>query len=222
MTTMSSAYSKLLNLFTVLSSLQRALGDFSIHNGPPHSSNYGYSMAKRMIDVMNRVYHEQHGCMFTSVIPTNVYGPHDNFNVEDGHVLTGLIHKAYLAKKNNTPFTVWGSGKPRRQFIYSLDLARLMIWVTREYQEVAPIILSVDEADEVSIKEVAEMVVEATGFEGEVKYDSSKADVGNRRLPRSSLQQRGHAGFKYSSCRSAAHFTFPSIIADALTESSRF
>ncbi|EMP32487.1 GDP-L-fucose synthase [Chelonia mydas] len=91
-----------------------------IHNGPPHSSNFGYSYAKRMIDVQNRGYFEQHGCRFTAVIPTNVFGPHDNYNIEDGHVLPGLIHKVYLAKKNGTALTVWGTGKPRRQFIYSL------------------------------------------------------------------------------------------------------
>uniref|UniRef100_A0A8V0XUI8 GDP-L-fucose synthase n=1 Tax=Gallus gallus TaxID=9031 RepID=A0A8V0XUI8_CHICK len=114
-----------------------------IHNGPPHSSNFGYSYAKRMIDVQNRGYFEQHGCRFTAVIPTNVFGPHDNFNIEDGHVLPGLIHKVYLAKQNGSALTVWGTGKPRRQFIYSLDLARLFVWVLREYEEVEPIILSV-------------------------------------------------------------------------------
>lgn len=147
-----------------------------VHNGPPHPSNYGYSMAKRMIDVMNRTYHDQYGCMFTSAIPTNVYGPYDNYNLEDGHVLTGLIHKIYLAKKNNTPFTIWGTGKPRRQFIYSLDLARLLIWAIREYNDVNPILLCVDEEDEVSIKELAEMVVEETGFKGSVTHDTTKAD----------------------------------------------
>uniref|UniRef100_A0A8C3WBS2 GDP-L-fucose synthase n=1 Tax=Catagonus wagneri TaxID=51154 RepID=A0A8C3WBS2_9CETA len=70
-----------------------------IHNGPPHSSNFGYSYAKRMIDVQNRAYFQQHGCTFTAVIPTNVFGPHDNFNIEDGHVLPGLIHKVHLAKR---------------------------------------------------------------------------------------------------------------------------
>ncbi|XP_033919690.1 GDP-L-fucose synthase isoform X1 [Melopsittacus undulatus] len=113
-----------------------------IHNGPPHSSNFGYSYAKRMIDIQNRGYFEQHGCRFTAVIPTNVFGPHDNFNIEDGHVLPGLIHKVYLAKQNGSALTVWGTGKPRRQFIYSLDLARLFLWVLREYDEVEPIILS--------------------------------------------------------------------------------
>ncbi|XP_045607495.1 GDP-L-fucose synthase [Procambarus clarkii] len=147
-----------------------------IHNGPPHHSNFGYSMAKRMIDVMNQAYHEQYGCNFTSVIPTNVYGPHDNFNLEDGHVLPGLIHKVYTAKKNGTDFTVWGTGRPLRQFVYSLDLAKLIIWVLREYDEISPIILSVDEDDEVSIKEAGEMVVEAFDFKGKVVYDTSKAD----------------------------------------------
>merc|ERR1711998_465559 len=70
-----------------------------IHNGPPHPSNEGYAYAKRMIDVQNRCYKEQYGCNFTSVIPTNIFGPHDNFNIEDGHVLPGLIHKCYTAKQ---------------------------------------------------------------------------------------------------------------------------
>eukprot|EP00045_Choanoeca_perplexa_P001092 m.17971 g.17971 ORF g.17971 m.17971 type:complete len:82 (+) comp10724_c0_seq4:528-773(+) len=70
-----------------------------IHLGPPHDSNFGYSYAKRLVDVYNKAYHQQHGCQFTSVIPTNIYGPHDNFNVEDGHVIPGLIHKVYKAKR---------------------------------------------------------------------------------------------------------------------------
>ncbi|XP_069771061.1 GDP-L-fucose synthase [Narcine bancroftii] len=147
-----------------------------IHNGPPHSSNFGYSYAKRMIDIQNRAYHQQHGSRFSAVIPTNVFGMDDNFNIEEGHVLPGLIHKTYLAKMNGTPLVVWGSGKPRRQFIYSLDLARLFIWVLREYEEIEPIILSVGEEEEVSIKEAAESIVSAMGFEGEVIFDTSKSD----------------------------------------------
>lgn len=79
-----------------------------IHNGPPHSSNFGYSYAKRMIDVQNRAYFQQHGCTFTAVIPTNVFGPYDNFNIEDGHVLPGLIHKVHLAKSEcSHPAHAW-------------------------------------------------------------------------------------------------------------------
>jgi len=147
-----------------------------VHNGPPHSSNFGYSYAKRMIDVQNKAYHEQHGCQFTSVIPCNVFGPHDNFNIQQGHVIPGLINKAYEADKNGTAFEIWGTGAPLRQFIYSLDLAKLFVWVLREYEEVEPIILATDEEDEVSIKEVAEMVLEAFKFKGEVKFLTDKAD----------------------------------------------
>lgn len=147
-----------------------------VHNGPPHSSNFGYSYSKRMIDVMNRGYHTQHGCQFTSVVPTNVFGPHDNFNLEDGHVLPGLIHKAHVAKKENKQFVIWGTGSARRQFIYSRDLARLMIWVLREYEQIDPIILSVGEEDEVSIKEAADAVLEAMEFKGEVVLDTSRSD----------------------------------------------
>ncbi|KAM5313481.1 GDP-L-fucose synthase isoform 3-T7 [Glossophaga mutica] len=121
-------------------------------------------------------YFQQHGCTFTAVIPTNVFGPHDNFNIEDGHVLPGLIHKVHLAKRSGSALTVWGTGKPRRQFIYSLDLARLFLWVLREYSEVEPIILSVGEEDEVSIQEAAEAVAEAMDFRGEITFDTTKSD----------------------------------------------
>eukprot|EP00090_Calanus_glacialis_P010463 TRINITY_DN1884_c0_g1_i1.p1 TRINITY_DN1884_c0_g1~~TRINITY_DN1884_c0_g1_i1.p1 ORF type:complete len:317 (-),score=94.58 TRINITY_DN1884_c0_g1_i1:128-1078(-) len=147
-----------------------------VHNGPPHPSNFGYSYAKRMIDVQNKAYNEQYGCMFTSVVPCNVFGPHDNFNVLKGHVIPGLINKAYEAKKNGTPFEIWGTGSPLRQFIYSQDLAKLFIWTVRDYNEIEPIILATDEADEVSIKEVAMMILEAFDFKGEVKFLTDKAD----------------------------------------------
>jgi len=147
-----------------------------IHNGAPHHSNEGYAYAKRMIDTMSRAYAEEYGCNFTTIIPTNVYGPHDNFSIEGGHVLPGLIHKCYNAKKNNTPFTIWGSGTPLRQFIFNRDLGELTVWVMREYKEAAPIILSVDEAAEVTIKDVALTVVKAMKFEGKVEFDTSKSD----------------------------------------------
>ena len=101
-----------------------------IHNGPPHTSNAGYAYAKRMIDVQNRCYADQHGCKWTSVVPTNIFGPHDNFSIDNGHVLPGLMHKVYKAKQDGGDFTIWGSGTPLRQFIFSEDLGALMIWVS--------------------------------------------------------------------------------------------
>lgn len=147
-----------------------------IHDGAPHPSNEGYAYAKRMIDVQNRIYAEEYGCKFTSVIPTNIYGPHDNWNLEDSHVIPGLIHKCYLAMKEGKPLTVMGSGKPLRQFIFSEDLARLFLWTLRNYEDPNPLILSVGEEDEVSIKQVVEYIVDAMEFKGEVIFDTSKSD----------------------------------------------
>jgi len=155
-----------------------------IHRGPPHPSNFGYSYAKRLIDISNQAYHEQHGCLFTSVIPCNVFGPHDNFSLQSSHVIPALIRKLHDAieegKSSESPektvFTVLGTGRPLRQFIYSLDLAELFLWVLREYTSVEPLILSVDEKDEVSISTVAETIARAFGFDGEIRYDSTQAD----------------------------------------------
>ena len=147
-----------------------------LHDGPPHPSNEGYAYAKRLIDTMNRAYAEEYGCNFTSIIPTNIYGPHDNFSIENGHVIPGLIHKCYKAKKDGTPFTIWGSGTPLRQFIYSGDLAELTVWVMRDYHSPDPITLSVDESAEVPIRDVANAVAKAMKFEGEIVFDTTKAD----------------------------------------------
>ncbi|XP_033628688.1 GDP-L-fucose synthase-like [Asterias rubens] len=147
-----------------------------IHNGPPHPSNFGYAYAKRMLDVMNRCYKDQHNCKFTSVVPTNVYGPWDNFNLEEGHVIPGLVHKVFTAKRDATPFYIWGTGSPLRQFIFSRDLAKLFLWAIREYEEVDPIIFSVGEEDEITIKEAADLIVEAFDFKGPVILDTSKSD----------------------------------------------
>lgn len=152
------------------------LDETMLHDGRPHRSNEGYAMAKRLIDTLNRCYADQFGCHFTSVIPTNIYGPHDNFNVQDGHVIPGLIHKCYLAKRDSTPLVIWGSGKPLRQFISSHDVARLMLWVLDHYDSVEPLILSVDEKDEVSIGDVAHEIAAAMEFKGEIVSDTSKAD----------------------------------------------
>lgn len=70
-----------------------------VHNGPPHDSNYGYSYAKRMIYVLNKGYHNQYGLTYTSAIPVSIFGPDDNFNLEDGHVISGLVHRLYNAKR---------------------------------------------------------------------------------------------------------------------------
>ncbi|KAF0686644.1 Aste57867_21568 [Aphanomyces stellatus] len=150
------------------------INESMLHDGPPHPSNLGYAIAKRNIDILNQCYARQYGATFTSVIPTNVYGPHDNFNLNDAHVIPALIHKCFLAKQAGTPFVVGGSGQPLRQFIYSADLARLLIWAIRTYTDIAPLILSADQ--EVSIADVAAAIAAAMDFRGDVVWDTTQPD----------------------------------------------
>jgi GDP-L-fucose synthase len=147
-----------------------------VHSGPPHSSNYPYAYAKRMIDVLNSAYSEQHGLAFTSVIPTNIFGPHDNFHLEDAHVIPALIHKCHLAQQTGSPFVVSGTGSPLRQFLFSEDLGRLLVWTLLNYEDSAPLILSVDESAEISIGDLARMIAIEMGFTGEVQFDTSRPD----------------------------------------------
>ncbi|RWS22734.1 hypothetical protein B4U80_05460, partial [Leptotrombidium deliense] len=156
----------------------------NLHLGQPHESTFGYSYAKRMIDVWNQAYSRQQTAtntktIFTSVVPTNVYGPFDNFNIHDSHVIPGLINKAYLAvkeakEKEVAKLIVFGSGEPQRQFIYSFDLARLIVWVLLNYNEVDPIILSVDEEDEISIEKAATLVADAFSRRYNVQFEIVK------------------------------------------------
>ncbi|CAK5263694.1 unnamed protein product [Mycena citricolor] len=169
------------------------LDENKIHDGPPHESNAGYAHAKRMVDVQNHAYKDEFGCNFTSAIPTNIFGPYDNYDLEDAHVIPALVHKCYLAKQNGTPFIVAGTGKPLRQFIFSHDLAKLFIWQLREYDDVEPVILSVGEDEEVSIKQVADAIVKAVGFEGEYSFDTTRAD-GQFRKPATNKKLMGLIG----------------------------
>lgn len=141
-----------------------------VHAGPPHPSNEGYAYAKRMLDVLNKTYARQHGRQYTSVVPTNIYGPHDNFHLEHAHVIPALIHKASISPK----LVVAGTGTPLRQFIYSEDLAKLLVWTLEHYDSIEPLILSVPPESEVPIGDVAQLIANEFGIE--IEYDSSKAD----------------------------------------------
>jgi GDP-L-fucose synthase len=158
-----------------------------LHDGPPHYSNFGYAYAKRILDIANKAFRDQHGCNFTSVIPTNIYGPNDNFS-EGCHFIPSIIKRVSTAQKSGSlQIVVPGSGRALRQFIYSRDLARLIVWVLRNYNSSEPIILSVDESNEVSIKDVVHLVCEISGFRGEIQWDTSQTDGQLKKTADSSL-----------------------------------
>ena len=147
-----------------------------LHNGPPHDSNDAYAYAKRMLEIQSKAYQQQYNKNFICIIPTNIYGPYDNYSLEDGHVIPSLIHRCYLNKKNNEKFVVRGTGKPLRQFIYSEDLAKLILWSLDKYNSKESIILSVNEKDETSIENVARLIARSYDYEDNIIFDDSYSD----------------------------------------------
>lgn len=163
-----------------------------LHVGPPHPSNQAYAYAKRMVDVHCKAYQKQYGRDYFCVVPTNVYGPHDNFHLEDAHVIPALIHKCWLAQRDGTPFVVAGDGTPLRQFIYSDDIARLTLWA---FNECRPEILCPPDA-EVPLSRVVQCIVDAFGFTGPVVYDTSRP---NGQLKKTAASIISPPDFKFTS-----------------------
>ena len=156
------------------------LNPSSLHAGPPHPSNFGYAYAKRMLEVQTRAYRVQWGLKYSIGIPANIYGPFDNFDLRDGHVIPSLIHKVYNAKLKNEPLVVWGTGKSLREFVYSEDIARLATWMLDRNDLTEPLILS--NSQEMSIRNVVELIAEIMDFKGQIIFDTSKPD-GQYRKP---------------------------------------
>ena len=180
-----------------------------LHDGPPHFSNDAYAYSKRMLDIYSQMYREQYQKNFMCIIPTNIYGSHDNYHLEDAHVIPALTHRCYLAKQEGVDFVVRGDGKPMRQFIYSVDLARLIMWTLEEYESNENLILSVGEKDEVSIGDVAHEIAKAMDYEGHLTFDNSfangqhKKTASNLRLVHE-LENTGYS-FQFTPLKNGIH-----------------
>ena len=148
------------------------LTEDQVHDGIPHSSNYAYAYAKRMLDVQSRAYRKQYGCNFITAIPNNLFGENDNFDLENSHVVPAMIRKMYEAKLNDEDVTLWGDGSPLREFTYSKDLAEILLFLLEHYDEEGPI--NVGNTNEISIKAVAEMIAGILDFKGQIVWDITK------------------------------------------------
>ena len=156
------------------------LTEDQIHSGQPHPSNYAYAYAKRMLDIQSKSYRDQYGCNFITAVPNNLFGEHDNFDLENSHLIPAIIRKIYIAKERNKDVVLWGNGKPLREFTYSKDLAKIVILLLNEYNDREPI--NVGNTKEHSVKEVAEMIANIMNFEGNITWDISQPK-GQHRKP---------------------------------------
>jgi GDP-L-fucose synthase len=149
--------------------------------GPLESTNEAYALAKISGLKLVQAYRKQYGHKWISAMPTNMYGPGDNFDLENSHVLPALIRKFHEAKLNNSEsITLWGSGSPLREFLHSDDLASASLFLLESYDDAVPI--NVGTGKDISILELARLIKDVVRFAGEIKWDASKPDGTPRKL----------------------------------------
>jgi GDP-L-fucose synthase len=149
--------------------------------GPLEATNEWYAVAKIAGIKLCQAYRRQYGASFISAMPTNLYGPEDNFDLESSHVLPALIRKFHEAKRQQAPtVTVWGTGKPLREFLHVDDCASACLFLMRHYDGEA--IVNIGVGEDLSIAELAELIRKVVGFEGKIVYDAGKPDGTPRKL----------------------------------------
>jgi len=150
-------------------------------SGPLEPTNEAYAIAKIAGIKLCQAYAREHGSNFISLMPTNLYGPNDNFDLETSHVLAALLRKAHNAKvRKDGKLIAWGSGKPLREFLHVDDLASACLLLLKKYD--SPEIINVGCGEEISIRELAELVCDVVGFDGELTWDTTKPDGTPRKL----------------------------------------
>ncbi|MDD2340093.1 MAG: GDP-L-fucose synthase [Methanosarcina sp.] len=152
--------------------------------GPLEETNEAYAIAKIAGIRLCKHYNQQYGTNFISVMPTNLYGPNDNFDLETSHVMPALIRKFHEAKVNNEPeVVVWGTGKPLREFMHVDDMADACVYLMEnyDYSDIGEFV-NIGVGEDVTIRELVAFIKEVVGFEGKIKYDTSKPDGTPRKL----------------------------------------
>ena len=150
-------------------------------SGYLESTNQPYAIAKIAGIEMCDSYRAQYGCNFISAMPTNLYGTNDNYHLENSHVLPALIRRVVLAKRNNEPtVTIWGTGTPKREFLHVDDLAEACYFLLQNYNVQG--LVNIGCGNDVSIKELAELIVAEVGYEGQLVFDTTKPDGTPRKL----------------------------------------
>jgi len=153
----------------------------SLLTGPLESTNEWYAIAKIAGLKMCQAYRRQYGFDAISLMPTNLYGPGDNFDPQHSHVLPALIRRFHEAKlREDAEVVVWGTGTPRREFLYVDDLARAVVQLTREYSDPAPV--NVGWGRDITIRELAELIADVVGYRGRIVFDASRPDGTPRKL----------------------------------------
>jgi GDP-L-fucose synthase len=180
-----------------------------LHNGLPHESNIGYAYSKRILHLAGRLLAEsENNCIqVINLTPTNLYGEHDNYNLTSSHVIPGLVHKTYLAKRNNKDLVVYGTGNALRQFLYVDDLSRVILnFIDLQTKECEiSCIVSPPESSEVSIKTLIETIKTTFNFTGDIVYDNNYSDGQYKKTATSSELKEYFPDFRFTSLEDGLH-----------------
>lgn len=177
-----------------------------LHLGLPHHSNLGYSYSKRLLDVQNKILFSTEKSFF-GVIPSNMFGPHDNFNLDSSHVIPALIHKFYLAKLNNqTEIFIKGSGNAKRQFLYSIDASKLIIRLLNHNITSSDSFI-IAPPEEYSISDIVYMIADIFDYFGYIIFDDTESDGQLKKTADSSQIHTLFPDFKYTDIRIALNYT---------------
>ena len=168
----------------------------SLLSGALEPTNEWYAIAKITGIKLIQAYRKQYGYDWISAMPTNLYGPGDNYHLEDGHVVPSLIHKFHIAKERREDITIWGSGSPLREFIYSEDVARLVEILLETYTDASPVILST--SNEISIKDLVYLIADIYDYKGKIIWDTSKPEGQYRKPSDNSVIRSIAPDFKFT------------------------
>jgi GDP-L-fucose synthase len=159
------------------------------------TTNEPYAIAKIAGIKMCDAYRSQYGCDFISVMPTNLYGPNDNYDLQNAHVLPSLVRKFHEAKLNNSPeVVIWGTGSPKREFLHADDLASACVFLMNTYSDEG--LVNIGTGEDISISDLALMIKDVVGYEGAIVYDTSKPDGTPRKLM--DVSKLSELGWKYT------------------------
>ncbi|WP_113227115.1 GDP-L-fucose synthase [Agrobacterium cavarae] len=160
---------------------EQPIKEEALLTGSLEPTNEWYAIAKIAGVKLTQAYRKQYGCDFISAMPTNLYGPGDNFDLNSSHVLPALLRKAHEAKmRGENEITIWGTGTPRREFLHADDCADALVFLMKNYSDDSHV--NVGSEEDISILELAELICKIVGFEGDIKHDLSKPDGTPRKL----------------------------------------
>ena len=183
-----------------------------VHYGEPHHTNFGYAYAKRMLEVGARCLFSEYKINTRCIVPCNMYGKNDNYNLENGHVLPSLIHKCYIAKKTNQDFIIWGSGKAEREFLYADDLANILKLIYTNNVNLNDNLIIISDNKVYTIEEIVNYIIKSMNFKGKIVFDKTKPEGIFRKNTDNSIFKKYFSDYKFTNIEDGINETIEYFI----------